>query len=275
MRLNRVMLILVSVGLIGIAAAPASDLQEPTSLADYLAKLHPVGNELRGAEWGWDLTAYPNFVGAYRIGSQTLVMAAATLDKQLIINPTAKTVLVLDKLHSDRFAKLAKDYQLPYPLSHPDSPANFKEVGSPGAGFSCGPPWSNYYDYTKGPNGLSRSFYVVILLPHPKRNPYEVCQIGNINSLKTVSSNLEEGSPLCYALPDSTVLMFVESRGYLLRLDQNLNQRSTINGKVFVVDAETINSRLNSGVAGDPAFRFGVFRQALISCRKEAKNFCL
>jgi hypothetical protein len=72
-------------------------------------------------------------------------------------------------------------------------------------------------------------------------------------------------------LPDGSFLFFnmAEHQLDIIRLDSTLQQHTTLDGRMFVLDADTINHALHSAYVNDPQFRYDTFLKRIKAAQSE------
>lgn len=134
----------------------------------------------------------------------------------------------------------------------------------------CFANFSRYYEVRdKGGNVLS-SFYVIVVSWRAVTlglDPNCDYAAGRSRLIEKVNSVPIEAVPL----DDGTVLIWMESGPFVLRLDKNLRARSSVGGHVFLIDAKTLRGLFESLVPGDVVQRQAVVLQYLAAHNKESR----
>ena len=118
---------------------------------------------------------------------------------------------------------------------------------------------------------LLRLFYVLEKLEHPKDFKYFVCPEAETKQEKHIKIKFEETKDIFFTeLFDETLLFFsIETKNtVIVRLDQNLQQHTSMGGRMFVLDAAKINSILLSEQIkseNNAQFRYDLFMKEIAS----------
>jgi hypothetical protein len=259
-----------------VAQHGGSDL---TGLTEDLTKLSP---ELAGGRWGWRLTRYPDVGYSIKIAGRVYLVLSTDPKKNENIIWDPLTGLGRDIDHA-QWASLIEEHRQ-------DSSTGILFLGqfkaipnnrtlryepAPGVGMpSCSPNFYGYFAVHDSSQKLLRSFYVVVKISDPLSVRYHICieGSGGYEMVKPrVTIDFESEQIWSYALADGT-LLFVTGDKYgttIVRLDDNLQQHTSVDGRVFVLNAADINAGLESlADIQDPTSRFQVFLAAIAAARK-------
>ena len=242
---------------------PAARSQQPSNqvlrLEAFLKQLDSSRDIVAGDQWGRDSSSYPNLVGVYRIRDRLLVLVAQDTEKQLIMEPYSGKALLLDRAHSDELVSLIKSGRQTMGVSSLQTKdgLSIREEQSPGQTWSCHSNFASYLTASNAESGSTRSFFIVVRFSL-RREGVGRCT-GALPPYQKINTTLDEAATVMLGLPDHTVLVFDLSHGYLLRLDGNFRQHTTLDDKIFIVDAAPIVDSFN----GEPRKRYATIKRAV------------
>jgi len=277
-RLHSLWRTIIRMGLIGVLACSAfytggarADSSATVTSGGHAPNANAGQAELVGNQWGWHITHYKGISGAFKINGNTVLLLSATEGDYVVWNPLTGDVHHLDGAGFDAFWSAHKNARVFFglPMKLYDG-RTIDYFPSPGQTFSCHSTFFQYYRVFDQAHHLVRAFYVVSKLEHPEETLYHVCsEIGlpdrhiMIDYDTTVDFNID--------LPDGSLLFFDGSVNALniLRLDRTYQQHTTLDGRMFVLDADAINNALRSAYVNDPQFRYDVFLKQIKAVENE------
>ncbi len=241
------------------AARSQRAYDQVTRLENFLEQLDSSQNIVAGNQWGRNLSSYPNLVGIYRIRDRLLLLVAQNTQKQLIVDPYSGKSLPLDQSHSDELVSLIQSGRQEMEVSSLQTKEGIlvRMEGSSWQTWSCQSNFPSYMIASNTQSGLIRSFFVVVRFPL-RRERVGRCT-GVLPPHQKIDTTLDEAAIAMLGLSDRTLLLFDRSHGYLLRLDAKFRQHTTLNNKVFTVDAALIIDKFS----GEPAERYRVVKEAV------------
>ena len=248
--------------LAGHSPGKSPSLVLPSTVDEYLKTLKPVAGFLSGDKWGWDLSDFPNFFGFYFIHGTQYVIAAKDTDHVLLLDMDHGKAMSMNVSQEIDFDKVAGDSKLAfngYTLS--SNNVNMAD-GSHGGTFSCTPAFGTYYTFSNK-NGLHRSVYLIVRYSHPVTTTYQTCFEGSTRRGQSYTLSLDGAFAEVSIAPDGTPLLFTNNTGFVLHLDQHFLQHTTLGGRIFLVDAQTANAKLDASQAYDPIVRAKVFESLI------------
>jgi hypothetical protein len=246
--------------------------------------------ELVGNQWGWELTRYWNFAGWYKIGGRVLIMLATDLNltDNVLWDPLTGLGRHFDHDQWVQFTEAHRQDRSLGLLSTGqglDLPANRTAIvqAAPGAGMpSCSPNFSQYFNVYNSSHDILRSFYVVSKIADPLSVRYRICIEGSRDSIDTkpdITIKFDTQGNLTFidALPDGTLLFLnlhlmsrSRNEATIVRLDNDLQQYTSVGGRMFILDAAGINAEIESlPHVQDPTARYRIFLAA-IEAKKNA-----
>jgi hypothetical protein len=218
--------------------------------------------ELAGGQWGWRITEYKIFEAIYSIDGQTVVLLSKEKDSadSLLWNPMTGTARHFDhaefaKFQSDHARDLLSSYIFPnqgqfrrfsVPLLNGRLLQSFRSPGQP---YSCHAILFQYYETSAYHSNQKSMFYIVRTLKRPELVKYFTCREAEVAKEHRMTVDFVMDFNVAAELPDRTLLFFSMGDAdelIIIRLDQTLSQRSSLGGRVCVVDAEAINNDLTS-----------------------------
>lgn len=137
--------------------------------------------------------------------------------------------------------------------------------GGPGATFGCLPPLSTYTTVSDSETGAKRSFYIVELHQRAVRRLGFVCNPGGRRGVPYYSTVTDAGGDVL-PLPNRELLINTINPNFLIRLDRSFRAKSTMGGRIVLLDADPVNKtlleRATDGDIGIP-LRVQVFENAV------------
>jgi hypothetical protein len=264
----------------GCTDAAAQRREVNSSLVtENLTELSP---ELIGNQWGWHLTRYRGLDGLYKIEGRTFLMLST--DFNLMDNVIWDPLTGLGRhFDHDPWVQFTEAYRqegssgLLAIGQGLELPGNRTAIvrAAPGVGMpSCGPNFNQYFDVYDASRNLLRSFYVVTKIVDPLSVKYHICIEGSgrhVDTKPNITIEYDAGILYMGILSDGTMVFMDSNKNgtTIVRLDNELQQHTSIGGRMFVLDAAGINAELGpSPDIQDPAFRYRVFLRAI----QAAKN---
>jgi hypothetical protein len=241
-------------------AALSAGQQAAGHSGDY-AEPHPTLTQEN--KWGWDFTTSKwTFGGVYDTNNGPRVILAekpcCNSARTLLWDPLTGTTQSLDEQARSQF--IASHPSTSWPVGAtgrrgiPVDDRYVVKVNHDFGGEPCIPAtYNNYYTEYDLEGHPIRSFYIIRRLRLPRRVVWQGCGDGETWNVSFSQSTVDIGDATMAPLKDGSVLVWVDidslDNGYLLRLDRNLQSRSTVKSNVFVIDHDDMERRFWAAAA--------------------------
>ncbi len=145
---------------------------------------------------------------------------------------------------------------------------------SPGQSFPCSSVFYNYYSVFDDSRRLIKKLYIVQKFDYPKILKYFVCPEADAPQEKHIKAEFQIIPESWFAdLPDGTLLFLSSDTNdrFIIRLDQNLQQHTSMGGRMFALDAVKSNDVLESEQnksENDAQFRYDIFMKEIAFANK-------
>jgi len=232
--------------------------------------------ELVGDKWGWRLTKYKNVMNFFKVDGRVMILLSTDLEAtdNVIWDPLTGQRRHLNSREYLQFGEEHRKHLISAALNlgqvlQISDDRTIQAWPAPGVGSpNCAPIFYQFFRVRDASGAVLRSFYVVEKIDHPASRKYHICLPGDGGREIKPKGLIEFDSEwlLFDELADGTLLFTsMDDEGTtILRLDENLRQHTSLDGRVFVLDADDINSRLEAlPDLQDPEARYHVFLSAI------------
>ena len=254
----------------GPGRAADRPLPVPVNVQAFLDRLRPNTGLIPGPKSGW-LLGNMSFIGASQIGSRAVGLIAGPKLFFALLDLRTGDVEKLGAAEEDELYKSAAPFRLTNAsqvihMSQPDVSTSHIQGGA-----HCTPPFDEYAIVHPRGSGVSRSFFVVGLLPQPALQHVPICVEGAPPDHGNIRSRAFDVIPIPFELSDGSVFVWLDLfepgqiKEGLLRLDDQAREHSTLGGEIYLLDTKPIQDGVSTADAnGDLNALWTVIRQALL-----------